>query len=495
MKRARPTVLAIDQGTSATKAVLVDELGRTVSVATAPVMERHPAPDHVEQSAAEIIDSVRRAVADCLDGHDATAVAAVGLSTQRESVLLWDSRPGDPIGPVLSWQDRRTIAEVERLAGLENVPELVRRRTGLPLDPMFSASKARWLLDHADSGAVRSGRLRLGTIDAWLLRCLTGEHRTEQGNASRTQLLGLDSGDWDEDLLELFGVPRSCLLDVAPSAGTLGRCRGLDPLPDGVPISAVLGDSHAAMFAHGIQRPGEVKVTYGTGSSVMSLVEPAVEVAAGLCRTIAWASPEPSYAVEGNIRATGAAVRWMAGFLGISASDLADLAARSRSDGVHLVPGFTGLGAPWWDGSAVGLVSGLTLGSTPAQLARAAVESIAYQVEDVVSAVDALGTPATTLLADGGGSCNDSLMQLQADVSGRVVRRSADSRLSAHGAARLAGLSCGLWTEADLTALGPTYDTFRPSTETDTRAARLAEWHEAVDRSLAPGRQPAGRTR
>lgn len=497
MATGRRFVLAIDQGSSATKAVLVDDQGRTVSTARTPVGERHPAPGRVEQFALEILYSVHRAVADCLAGHDAAAVVAVGLSTQRESVLLWDTRDGAPAGPVLSWQDRRTIAEVERLALQQDIGELVRRRTGLPLDPMFSASKARWLLDQADPRDVRSGRLRLGTIDAWLLYRLAGVDRTELGNASRTQLLSLDSADWDDELLGLFGVPRYCLPEVAPSTGPLGRCRGLDPLPDGVPLTAVLGDSHAALFAHGVSEPGTVKVTYGTGSSVMGLVDVGVDVPAGLCRTIAWADPAPRFAVEGNIRATGATVRWLADFLGLSPDEIVRMAAESRSDGVQLVPGFTGLGAPWWDGAAVGLVSGLTLGATPSQLARAAVESIACQVEDVVATVDALGTPVTTVLADGGGSVDDSLMQLQADLSGRLVRRSTDGQLSARGAARMAGLGCGLWTEADLADLAPAYDEFRPALDADVRASRLAEWHEAVDRSrgqrtLRGARQPGG---
>ncbi|TCN38335.1 glycerol kinase [Kribbella orskensis] len=492
MPPAEPLVLAVDQGSSATKAVLVDRRGRAVATGRAPVTERHPEPGHVEQSAVELLASVHRAVADCLSGYDASRVVAVGLSTQRESVVLWDSRNGEPAGPVLSWQDRRTVAEVERMAQQADVPELVRRRTGLPLDPMFSASKARWLLEHADPRAVRAGHLRLGTMDAWLLHNLTGANRTELGNASRTQLLELDSAGWDDDLLDLFGIPRGCLPEVAPSAGPLGTCRGLAPLPDGVPVTAVLGDSHAALFAHGVTGPGVVKVTYGTGSSVMGLVDPDVQVAAGLCRTIAWADPAPRFAVEGNIRATGATIRWLAGFLGLGPAEVIALAAASQSDGVQLVPGFTGLGAPWWDGSAVGLVSGLTLGATPAQLARAAVESIACQVEDVLAAVDALGTPVTTVLADGGASADDSLMQLQADLSGRVVRRSADGQLSANGAARMAGLGCGLWTEAELPGLTPAYDDFRPALDPGLRARRLAEWHDAVDRSRGTNRQLGG---
>ncbi|TWD75155.1 glycerol kinase [Kribbella amoyensis] len=494
MPAAEPLVLAVDQGSSATKAVLVDGSGQAVATGRAAVSERHPAPGHVEQSAHEILASVHQAVADCLDGYDATRVVAVGLSTQRESVVLWDSEDGEPVGPVLSWQDRRTVADVAELAERENVPELVLRRTGLPLDPMFSASKARWLLEHVDPRAVRSGRLRVGTIDAWLLHRLTGENRTELGNASRTQLLGLEGADWDDDLLNLFGIPRACLPEVSPSAGPLGKCQGLAPLPDGVPVTAVLGDSHAALFAHGVSEPGTVKVTYGTGSSVMGLVDPSTEVAAGLCRTIAWADPEPRFAVEGNIRATGATIRWLAGFLGSSPAEVVALAAESSSNGIHLVPGFTGLGAPWWDGSAVGLVSGLTLGSTPAQLARAAVESIAYQVEDVLAAVDALGTPVTTVLADGGGTVDDGLMQLQADLSGRVVRRSTDGQLSAHGAARLAGVGCGLWSAADLPGLAPVYDDFRPALDPDLRERRLADWHDAVDRSRGTTR-PAGGAR
>lgn len=480
-------LLAIDQGTSATKAVLVDDVGRIVARGSAPVGQSHPQPGWVEQSATEIWDSVRASVADCLAGHDPASVAGLGLSTQRESLVLWERVGGEPVGPLLSWQDQRTAPHCARLRA-EGAGERVRWLSGLPVDPMFSAPKATWLLDAHDPDRSRSrrGELCLGTVDSWLLSQLGGDHLIEVGNASRTQLLDVRSCQWSPELLELFGVPHEVLPNVVASTGPFPAVRGLPPLRDGTPVLAVMGDSHAALFAHAGWRPGQVKATYGTGSSIMSLGRLPATGSDTLCATVAWDDGAPQHAVEGNIRASGATLTWLAAVLGISLQALAEQAAPS-SEGVHLVPAFGGLGAPWWDDEAVGLFSGLTFGTRAPQLARAALESIAFQVEDVVAAVHREIAPVQTLLADGGPTANRALMQLQADTSGRRVRVARDRDLSALGVAHLAGAGADIWDRSALEALDRAGAVYVPEEAEPSRRRRVAEWHAAVARARARG--------
>ncbi|WP_305785666.1 FGGY family carbohydrate kinase [Symbioplanes lichenis] len=446
-------VLAIDQGTSATKCLLVSGAGEVVRSASAPVPIRYPRPGWVEQDAGEILDSVLAAAAECLDGVPPAAVRVVGLSTQRESAVVWDRRTGKPAGPVLGWQDQRgrEVCDERR-----EHAAVVRKLSGLPLDPMFSAAKLRWLLDRTPDALV-------GTVDSWLLYALTGDHRIEAGNASRTQLLDVSTGEWSPALLDLFGIPASALPSIVPSSGDLGTVLpSFGPLA-GLPITAVLGDSHAALYAHG--STDGVKVTYGTGSSVMKLGD---STGPAVCRTIAWASPNPAHAAEGNIRSSGSTVAWVAELLGTTTEHVAALAADASSDGVHLVPAFGGLAAPWWDDAATGTISGLTLGTRAPQLARAAVESVAHQVADVVEAMGG----ASCVLADGGATGNDVLMQIQADLLGVPVRRARTANLSALGAAALAGgLSPAL-----------TYDEFLPR---PGAAESRSAWRDAVRRALS----------
>jgi glycerol kinase len=490
------TVLAVDQGTSTTKALLVDEKGAIVARAAVPVGRQHPQPGWEEQDAEEIWVSVQAAVARCLRGHDPSRVAALGLSTQRESTLVWERATGRPVGPLLSWQDGRAGPLCARLrAGGEG--ERVQALSGLPLDPMFSASKASWLLDTHDPDRRRSraGELCLGTVDSWLLWRLGGEHLIEVGNAARTQLLNLDHRTWDPWLLEVFGIPAAVLPRVVASTGPFPAARGLAPWPETVPVAGVLGDSHAALFAHAGWRPRQVKATYGTGSSVMGLAG-ADASAAGLARTIAWETDRPAYALEGNIRSSGATLTWLAELLGIQPGALADAAA-ADSGGVYLVPAFTGLGAPWWDERASALLTGFTFGTRAGHLARAALESIAFQVEDVIAATERAAGPICTVLADGGPTGNPALMQLQADISGRQVSRALDRDLSALGAAHLAGLGAGLWSADDLDTLDRAYESYQPAEPPGGRAARQAGWHRAVARARShppgqhsgPGRQ------
>jgi glycerol kinase len=477
-----PLVLAIDQGTSSTKALLVDAEGRVVARATAPLSEAQPSPGWVEQDAGELWQSVRAAVAACVDVGVAQRIEAVGLSTQRESLVLWDRRTGEPLGPLVSWQDQRTAGQCRELAAAGAGP-LVREVSGMPLDPMFSALKARWLLDTYDPGRqrARAGELCLGTVDSWLLSRFGGGHVTEVGNASRTQLLNVDTQRWDDRLLDLFGVPVEVLPRVLASCGDFPATRGLAPVPDGTPVRAVLGDSHAAMFAHAGWRPGVVKATYGTGSSVMALGDPGDSTA--LCRSVAWDVSGPVLAVEGNIRATGRSLSWLAELFGVDEQELLDEAPPSAGQ-VQFVPAFGGLGAPWWDPDAVAVLSGLTLGTRRGELVAAALDAVVNQVEDVVGAIDASVGEVQVLFADGGLTRSARVMQAQADVSGRRVARSAEPDLSCLGAADAAGLAAGLWSLTDLERrLRPSTD-FHPVIDEATRTASRERWRTAVTRAL-----------
>jgi len=478
-------LLAVDQGSTSTKALLVDRRGDVLMTVTSPVTSTYPRPGWVELSADEITDSARRAVAAIMEDITASRIAGLCISCQRESLVLWDATTGDPVSPLVSWQDQRTAGMCRALQG-EEVSEQVSRVTGLPLDPMFSGTRATWILDAADPtrAAARSGQLQLGTVDSWLLRQLTGEHVTEPGNASRTQLMNLRDRNWDTDMLDLFKVPRSVLPRIVSSAGPFPAVKGLKPLLDGTPVLAVLADSHAALFAHGAWSPGLVKATYGTGSSVMGVCETGAAAPAGLCLTVAWEGTEPAYAIEGNIRASGSTFAWLARILATTPAALADM-ARSvpANDGVYLIPAFNGLGAPWWDPDAKGLITGLTLGTEPGHIARAALESIAYQVEDVLAAMSQATGPLGDLLADGGASQSQDLMQIQADISGRRVHASAVAHLSALGAAHYGGISCGLWTSDDLHDWPRVHTSYTPRLAEDARRVLHGQWNAAVSRA------------
>ena len=488
-----PLILAVDQGTSATKCLLVRADGSVAARASAPVGQNHPKPRWVEQDANAIWASVQVAVQQCLEGWNAAAVIGLGFSTQRESLVLWDRRTGEAVSPVVSWQDQRTAGACVRLRSQGHDP-LVRERSGLPLDPMFSALKAKWLLDAHDPSRIRArdGHLCLGTIDSWLLSRLSGEHLIEVGNASRTQLLNVARAGWDDELLTLFEVPRAAMPRVTASTGPFPTAKGLPPLPDGVPVLAVMGDSHAALFAHGAFKPGQVKATYGTGSSVMGLADDPVPPASGLCTTIAWAIDGPCFAAEGNIRAAGATLVWLAGLFETTPTELAELGARTACNGVTLVPGFTGLGAPWWDMFAEGLICGLTLDTKRGELARAALNAVVHQVADVVEAIDNHVGPVDRLLADGGMSRNDFLMQSQAARIHRPVLRAGDAELSALGAAHLAGLAARIWSWNDLRSMPRHRDEFLPSAVPASDFGDVRRWQRAVARSrgLAPDDDP-----
>jgi glycerol kinase len=501
MARSSGMILAIDQGTTSTKALLVDAQGQVVAQAAQPLTQHYPHPAWVEQDAEAIWQSVREAIEECLASAGDPHLAAIALSNQRESVTLWERKTGRPLGPVVSWQCRRTADFCAELRARGLAPWLA-ERTGLTIDPLFSASKMRWLLDHTPDSRQRAehGELCLGTMDSWVLWNLSGgaSHACDLTNASRTQLLDLRTLEWSAELQELFSVPAAALPALQPSSAVVGTSVALGRLPAGVPIAAMVGDSHGALFGQAGFVPGTVKATYGTGSSLMTPTPTAVRSQHGLSTTIAWAlGPDRvTYALEGNIAMTGAAVQWLGEFLGMAdpTAGVVELAERVTDAGaLYVVPAMVGLGAPHWNDAARGLVAGLSHSSTVAHLARATVEAIAYQVRDVFDVMQAeAGAELMTLLADGGATQNASLMQFQADIIGRPVLRSTATNASALGAAYLAGLAVGIWQSLDqLAELPRPRERFAPAMNHAERATRYAGWQQAVARATLGTAQSA----
>ena len=500
-----PLILAIDQGTTHTKAVLVDASDGTIRhKAARPVPVSFPQPGWVEQDPMLLWKSVLAAVEMCLAEAGNPTPQGLAVTNQRESVVVWERDTGRPAGPVIVWQCRRTGPFCNTLRREGQEPMLL-ERTGLPVDPLFSASKIRWLLDQAPEGRRRAegGELLAGTIDSWVLWNLTGgkAHRCDASNASRTQLFNLHTGAWDHDLTETFGIPETMLPEIMPSGALFGETVPHDVLPGGIPVAAMMGDSHAALFGQAGFRPGTVKATYGTGSSLMTpLSDPALSEH-GLATTVAWRlEDQTTYALEGNISVTGSALQWVADLLGLDdPSQVAALAEETDcTEGLYVVPAFVGLGAPHWNENARGLVTGITRGTTAAHLARAVVESIAFQVRDVFEAMAKTASGAThnaalhVLLADGGASRNDTLMQFQADVLGTPVLRNRAEDLSALGAAYMAGLTLGYRDSLDaLAALPRSLDRFEPRRPNKERQRICEGWRHAVARALhEPGESP-----
>lgn len=484
-------ILAIDQGTTNTKALLVDGSGAVVAETARPLGVRYPQPAWVEQDPLELWQSVVEAAAACLDAARPARLAAVAIANQRESVLLWERSSGRPLGPCITWQCRRSADFCQTLVG-RGLEPFLRSRTGLTIDPLFSAGKARWLLDHTPRGRQRAaaGELCIGTVDSWVLWNLTNGavHATDMTNAARTQLFNLHTLAWDDELLELFGVPRAALPEVRPSSALYGETAA-PGLPAGVPIAALIGDSHGALYGHAGFQPGAIKATYGTGSSLMTPTSTPVISQGGLSTTVAWGRETVTYALEGNISVSGAAVQWLAHALSVEGGGKGvERLAGDEIDtgGIYFVPAFVGLGAPHWVESARGLITGITRGTTPQHLARATLHSIAYQVRDVFDTMQAeAGQELTMLLADGGASRNDRLMQFQADMIGRPVMRSLASDVSALGAAYLAGLAAGVWrSEEEIAGLSRPHDCFEPQMAEARRAELYDGWKKAVARTI-----------
>ncbi len=481
-----PIVLAIDAGTTGVRTVAVDELGVPRAYAYREFPQHFPRPGWVEHDADDIWTAARDTLVDVVAAIDGQSVVAIGITNQRETTVVWDRHSGRPRHRAIVWQDRRTSARCDTLRA-DGFEPVVRARTGLVLDPYFSATKLEWLLH--DGGVAADDALAFGTVDAWILWNLTGEHRTEPSNASRTMLFDIDALAWSPELLDRFGIPHSCLPEVNPSSGRFGvtdpeRAAGLR-----VPVSGIAGDQQAALFGQACFTPGMSKNTYGTGSFVLTNLGPAHPPPTdGLLTTVAWQlGGNVTYAMEGSIFVTGAAVQWLRDGLGIigDAAEAGPLAASvPDTDGVVFVPAFTGLGSPYWDPYARGAMLGLTRGTTPAHVTRAVVESMAWQTADVVDAiVAATGVTITELRVDGGASRMDLLCQFQADVLGVTVRRPAVAETTVLGAAYLAGLAEGVWdSPADAAASWQEEAAFAPAPLPDL-ARRRAQWHRGVERA------------
>jgi glycerol kinase len=482
-------ILAIDQGTTGTTCLIFNERAELVGRAYREFSQVFPEPGWVEHDAGEIWQVTQAVAGEALAaaGVKPGGLTAVGITNQRETICVWDPATGEPLHNAIVWQDRRTAARCDELraAGFE---PLVRVRTGLVLDPYFSATKIQWLLEHVPGlgERARAGRALFGTIDSWLIFKLTGEHLTDVSNASRTLLYDIAAGRWDPELLELFGVPERSLPRVCPSAGVLAQTRPAALHGHAVPVAGVAGDQQAALFGQACLEPGMGKNTYGTGSFVLlNTGASAPEPVPGLLATVAWELGEQrSYALEASIFVTGAAVQWLRDGLGIieRAADSEALAASlSGNEGVYFVPALTGLGSPHWDPYARGTIVGLTRGSGRAHLARAALEAIAYQTLDAVRAMEsASGEPLRELRADGGATANGWLMQFQADVLGVPVLLPRIAETTALGAAYLAGVGVGLWTLADVGAAWRERGRFEPRMGEAERAGLLDGWWRAL---------------
>jgi glycerol kinase len=496
-------ILALDQGTTSSRALIFDRTGRIVGSAQREFPQIYPHAGWVEHDPRAILASQAGVAAEALvsAGLVAGDIAAIGITNQRETTVVWDRATGEAICNAIVWQDRRSADLCEQLKA-EGHEAWVMARTGLLLDPYFSGTKLRWILDHVAGAraAAEAGRLAFGTVDSWLIWKLTGGrvHATDASNASRTLLYNIHRGDWDEELLGLLDIPRGMLPDVLPSSGRFGTTDG-SLFSAGIPISGVGGDQQAALFGQTCFQPGMVKNTYGTGCfMLMNTGRQATESRARLLSTVAWQlGIERTYAVEGSVFVGGAVVQWLRDGLGVirSSAEIESLAASvPDTDGVFLVPAFAGLGTPHWDPYARGALVGLTRGTTRAHLARAALEGIAFQVADVLTAMqDDTGIALGELRVDGGASVNNLLMQFQADLLGVRVVRPSVTETTALGAAYLAGLAIGYWQDLEeIRGQWRAERVFEPSMAPSLRATRLDGWRRALDRARSWERPDAG---
>jgi glycerol kinase len=488
-------ILALDQGTSSSRALVVDAAGAVVAARAHEFAQIYPQPGWVAHDPNEIWNSQLRAAREAIaaSGIRAAEIAAIGIANQRETTIVWRRSTGDPIGDAVVWQCRRTAPACERLRE-DGFEPLFRHRTGLVLDAYFSGTKIAWLLDNVPGARAQAEarELAFGTVDSWLLHCLTGGriHATDRTNASRTLLFNLDTGSWDSELCDILRVPESMLPEVQPSGSLYGTT---DPEIFGrsIPITGIAGDQQAALYGQSCYTDGAMKNTYGTGCFALRHTGANVRRTGGglLATAAATCGPAPAFALEGSIFVAGAAVQWLRDGLGIikSAPEVEALAASvPDTGGVQFVPAFVGLGAPHWDPYARGTIVGLTRGSTAAHIARATLEAIAFQTRDVIDLFDAAaGTPGSDLRVDGGAASNDLLMQIQADLLGRPVLRPRVNETTALGASYLAGLGAGLWSsEEEVASLWELDRRFEPQIGADQREERYALWRRAVERAL-----------
>ncbi len=486
-------IAAIDQGTTGSTAMIIDRAGRVLGRAYSEFRQYYPKPGWVEHDPDEIwrvtVDVLKHAVAKA--GIDAEAVGAIGITNQRETTVVWDAETGRPVHRAIVWQCRRTAPLCNELKE-DGHEETVRGKTGLVIDAYFSGTKVRWILDNVAGARDRAeqGELRFGTIDTWLIWKLTGgrEHLTDYTNASRTMLYNIEQRCWDADMLEILRVPESMLPEVRPSSGDFGKAEK-SILGREIPITGVAGDQQAALFGQLCTEPGLCKNTYGTGCFALSPTPQRVRSKHGLITTLACdSSGGPTYAIEGSVFIAGAAIQWLRDELKLldSSADSEYFASKvSDTAGVYLVPAFVGLGAPYWDMEARGILTGITRGTNRYHIIRAALESIAYQSADLIKSIDLdLGEPAREIRVDGGASMNDLLMQFQADMLGIPVNRPVMVETTALGAAFLAGLHVGLWDNSSQLANVRKVDrVFEPSMPEEKRVELLDGWKRAVERA------------
>jgi glycerol kinase len=485
-------ILALDQGTTSSRAILFDHSGAIIAVAQKEFRQLYPKPGWVEHDPDEIWSTQSSVALEVLRKTGLTAgdIAAIGITNQRETTLVWDRKTGRPVCPAIVWQDRRTASLCDQLKS-KGLEERIRSKTGLVVDAYFSGTKLQWILKHVPGvrGRARAGALAFGTIDSWLIWNLTGGrcHLTDVTNASRTLLFNIRALDWDEELLKIFGVPRSMLPTVLASSEVYGETR-LFGRP--IPIAGVAGDQHAALFGQVCTRPGLVKNTYGTGCfMLMNTGTTPVKSKNNLVTTVAWRiGDRTEYALEGSIFIAGAVVQWLRDGLGIisSSSEVEALALQvPDNNGLYLAPAFAGLGAPHWDPYARGVLAGITRGATRAHIARAALEGIAYQVHDVLRAMEAdAGIRLKELRVDGGASMNNLLMQFQADLLRVPVLRPKVAETTALGAAYLAGLAVGYWkTQGEIAAQWQVDQKFAPVMKPSARKRLLAGWEKVLNRA------------
>lgn len=488
-------VIALDQGTTSTRAVLFDKAGRIVSSFGREIPQIYPAPGLVEHDPEELFFSSLRSVQRAMEiaGAKACDIAAIGITNQRETTLVWDRATGKPVCNAIVWQCRRTAERCSELARDGYTP-LIRKKTGLIPDPYFSATKLEWVLNNI-AGArecAERGELLFGTVDTYLIWRLTGGRvfATDYTNAARTMLFNIHTLGWDEELLKLFGVPRAMLPEVKLCGGDFGFTDS-EFFGGEIPIRGVAGDQQAALFGHLCEAPGDAKNTYGTGCFLLMNSGEVCPEADGLLTTLAaCVSGKPQYALEGSVFIGGAAVQWLRDGLGIisSAAETEELAERVKdSANLYFVPAFNGLGAPYWDGSACGILSGITRGARREHIVRAVLEGIAYRVNDVLRAMErASGVQITRLAVDGGASANDFLMRFQADISGCAVVRPAITEATSLGAAYIAGLSCGFWKDmGEVRGCKDIEKTFVPEMTEAERAGKLEGWRHAVKKARA----------
>lgn len=496
-------VLAVDQGTTSSRAIIFDRFGQIVTKAQYPLTQHYPKPGWVEHDPMEILSTELLAMAEAFEksGLSPTDIAAVGITNQRETTILWDKETGKPVGNAIVWQCRRTAEICSRLTN-QGCSDMILQKTGLLVDPYFSGSKIRWMLDQDPALQVRAekGEILFGNVDSWLIWNLTGGkvHVTDYSNASRTMLFDIDHLCWDKELMALLRIPQAMLPQPVPSSMVYGHIapslRGLEAL-SGVPISGSAGDQAAALFGQGCFAPGQAKNTYGTGCfTLLNTGSESVRSSRGLLTSVAWSlNGETTYALEGSAFNAGSAIQWLRDECGIiAAAHECDIQAESlkTNDGVFFVPAFTGLGAPYWDVDARGTFFGLTRGTGKAHMCRAVLEAIAYEVGDLV---DTMALEARTSMAelrvDGGASVSDFMMQFEADMLDIPVLRPKMVETTAAGAAFLAGLATGVWSSTqELSQLQQTDRIFTPNMTPDTRKRLRDRWHTAVELSRSWGR-------